>query len=138
MKLSIQPVATQFVNQAWPMVEEFIKSAEEKSGEVEYTADQIKVYLITGQWMLLVAADEEQKVHGAATVNFVNYPSDRVAFITAIGGKLIANEETFAQMCAILKDCGATKIQGMARESVARLWKRFGFEERSILVEAKI
>ena len=138
MKLNIQPVATQFVNQAWPMVEEFIKSAEEKSGAVEYTADQIKVYLVTGQWMLLVAADEEQKVHGAATVNFINYPSDRVAFITAIGGKLIANEETFAQMCAILKDCGATKVQGMARESVARLWKRFGFEERSILVETKI
>ena len=138
MTLSIQPVATQYVNQLWPKVEAFIKSAEEKSGETEYTAEQIKVYLATGQWMLLVAADENKEIHGAATVNFINYPNDRVAFITAIGGKLIANEETFAQMCAIVKDCGATKIQGMARESVARLWKRFGFEERSILVETKI
>lgn len=138
MTLNIQPVATQFVNQVWSDVEPFIKSAEEKSGATEYTAEHIKVYLVTGQWMLLVAADEENKIHGAATVNFINYPNDRIAFITAIGGKLIANEETFAQLCALLKECGATKIQGMARESVARLWKRFGFEERSILVEAKI
>jgi hypothetical protein len=138
MNLSIQPVATQFVNQVWSDVEAFIKSAEEKSGATEYNTEHIKVYLTTGQWMLLVAADEEKTIHGAAAVNFINYPNDRVAFITAIGGKLISNEDTYAQMCAILKECGATKIQGMARESVARLWKRFGFDERSILVEAKI
>jgi hypothetical protein len=138
MNLSIQPVATQFVSQVWAEVEPFIKSAEDKSGAVEYNTEHIKVYLATGQWMLIVAADEEKKIHGAAAVNFINYPNDRVAFITAIGGKLIANEDTYAQMCALFKDCGATKIQGMARESVARLWKRFGFEERSILVETKI
>lgn len=138
MKLNIQPVATQFVNQVWADVEVFIKSAEEKSGATEYNAEHIKMYLTSGQWMLVVAADEENKIHGAAAVNFINYPNDRVAFVTAIGGKLIANEETFAQLCALVKECGATKIQGMARESVARLWKRFGFEERSILVETKI
>lgn len=138
MTLTIQSVAPQFINQVWADVEAFIKSAEEKSGATEYGTEHIKVYLVTNQWMLLVAADEDKKIHGAAAVNFINYPNDRVAFITAIGGKLIANEDTYAQMCGLLKNCGATKIQGMARESVARLWKRFGFEERSILVETKI
>jgi hypothetical protein len=138
MTYKVQPVPTQLVNQIWSKVEPFIKSAEEKFGESEYTTDQIKVYLVTGQMMLLVATDDNSEIHGAATVSFINYPSDRVAFVTSIGGKLVTSPETFAQMSEIFKANGATKIQGTAKEAVARLWKRFGFEEKAILVEVKL
>jgi len=138
MNLKVVPVPTQYVNQTWSQVEAFIKSAEEKFGGAEYTTDQIKVYLVTGQWMLLVAVDEQEVVHGAATASFINYPNDRVAFVTAIGGKLISNPDTFKQMSDIFKANGATKIQGAAKEAIARLWGRFGFEEKAILVEYKL
>jgi hypothetical protein len=87
---------------------------------------------------LLVATDDSNQIHGAATVSFANYPKNRVAFITLIGGKLISNQDTFAQLCNILRHAGATKIQGMARPAIARLWKRYGFEERTTLVEVKL
>jgi hypothetical protein len=138
MSLVIKVIPSQHISQSWGLVEQFIKNAEEKFGGAEYTTDQIKVYLVQGQWMLLVAVDENNEVHGAATVSFINYPNDRVAFVTAIGGKLVTSEETFMQMSEILKVNGATKIQGVAKEAVARLWKRFGFEEKAILVEAKL
>lgn len=88
--------------------------------------------------MLLVAVDENNAVHGAAAVNIYNMPNYRVAFVVAIGGKLISNDETYAQLCALLKSFGATKIRGVAREAIARLWKRYGFRERYILVEADL
>lgn len=138
MTLKVQPVPVQLVNQVWSRVEPFIKSAEEKFGGSEYTTEQIKVYLVTGQMMLLVATDDNAEIHGAATVSFINYPNDRVAFVTAIGGKLVTSPETFAQMSDVFKANGATKIQGMAKEAVARLWKRFGFDEKAILVEVKL
>ena len=138
MTFKVQPVPVQLVNQVWSKVEPFIKSAEEKFGGSEYTTEQIKVYLVTGQMMLLVATDENAEIHGAATVSFINYPNDRVAFVTSIGGKLVTSPETFAQMAEVFKGNGATKIQGMAKEAVARLWKRFGFEEKAILVEVKL
>jgi hypothetical protein len=138
MTYKVQPVSTQIVNQIWHKVEPFIKIAEEKFGGSEYTTEQIKVYLVTGQMMLLVVTDENSKIHGAVTVSFINYPNDRVAFVTSIGGKLITNPETFAQMAEVFKANGATKIQGAAKEAVARLWKRFGFEEKAILVEVKL
>ena len=138
MTFKVQPVPVQLVNQVWSRVEPFIKSAEEKFGGSEYTTEQIKVYLVTGQMMLLVATDESAEIHGAATVSFISYPNDRVAFVTAIGGKLVTSPETFAQMSEVFKANGATKIQGMAKEAVARLWKRFGFEEKAILVEVKL
>ena len=138
MTYKVQSVPVQLVNQIWSKVEPFIKSAEEKFGGSEYTTDQIKVYLVTGQMMLLVAADENLEIHGAATVSYINYPNDRVAFVTSIGGKLVTSPETFAQMAEVFKANGATKIQGAAKEAVARLWKRFGFEEKAILVEVKL
>ena len=137
MTLQIRPVEPQYVAQAWPMVEKYIANALQYGGD-DYTLDQVKVYLAGNQWVLLVAVDEEGVIHGAATVSFINYPNDRIAFITFIGGKLISNKDTFAQMSGILKGFGATKIQGAARESIARLWRRFGFKERYRIVETKI
>ena len=137
MSLTIQPVETAFFHQTWPLVEGFIDSAM-KWGDGDYTMDQVKALLAKGNWLLLVAVDEDKTIHGAATVEFNNMPNARVAFITAIGGKLISSKDTYAQMCAILKNFGATTIQGAARKSVARLWHRYGFEERYIIVEAQL
>ena len=135
--MNVQYVPQQFTAQIWPRVEEYVKSALEY-GHGDYTLDQIKLLVCMGQWLLLIAVDEENHIHGAATVSFINYPNDRVAFITFIGGRLISNQDTFKEMCTILKSNGATKVQGMARPAIARLWKRYGFEERSTLVEVKI
>jgi len=137
VNLNIQPVFTAAFHQAWPLVEGFLVEAL-KWGEDDYTAEQAKVMLANGQWTLIVAVDEENTIHGAAAINFINMPNDRVAFVLAIGGKLISNQDTYTQFTALLKAHGATKIQGAARESIARLWTRYGFKERYRIVEAKI
>ena len=137
MTLTVRHVGHQYVHQTWPLVESYITEAQ-KYGGGDYTLDQIKVYVAQGTWLLLVAVDEEGKLHGAATVNFINMPNDRVAFITYIGGKLVSNKDVVKQLGNVLKGFGATKIQGAARESIARLWRRFGFYERYTIVETKI
>lgn len=137
MTLTVKYVQKEHAAQMWPLVETYIKSAMEH-GHGDYTLDQVKLLVCMGQWLLMIAMDEDSKIHGAATASFMNYPNDRVGFITFIGGKLITNQETFKQMCDILKQRGATKVQGMARPAIARLWKRYGFNERSTLVEVRI
>ena len=137
MNLTIQPVNITFFHQTWPLVEGFLAEAL-KWGEDDYTVEQAKANLANGTWLLVVAVDEENKIHGAAAVNFNNMPNDRVAFVVAIGGKLISNQDTYKQFTELLKAYGATKIQGAARESIARLWTRYGFKERYRIVEAKI
>ena len=137
MSLLIRHVPVQYVNQAWPLVEQYLAEAVQYGGD-DYTLDQVKVYVATGQWLLVVASDQAGAVKGAATVSFINYPNDRVAFVTFIGGRLISNQDTFKQFKDLLKANGATKIQGAAREAIARLWSRYGFKERYIIVETKI
>jgi len=139
MSIVVLPVPTQSVNQTLPLVEGFLKSAEDKVGVAEYSVEHIKVYLSAGQWLLLVAQEtDDSSLHGAATVNFINYPNDRVAYITALGGKGIVNPEVFAQLGEVLKGYGATKVQCAAQESAARLYERVGFEQKYSILEISI
>ena len=135
--MQVQQVPLQYIHAAWPKVERFIASALEYSNG-EYTPEQAKVLVAQGQWALFVAVDDNQEVQGAACVQFNNMPNDRVAFVVAIGGKLISNKDTWAQFTSILKANGATFVEGAARESIARLWTRYGFEEKYRIVGVRI
>lgn len=134
--MQVQRVDIAHVNQVWHLVEPFIANAMEYSCG-DYTVEQVKTLVVMGHWSLLVAVDDDG-VKGAATVSFSNRPSDRVAFITSIGGKLISNPDTFEQLKQLLASTGATYIEGAARESIARLWSRYGFEEKYRIVGVKI
>jgi hypothetical protein len=137
MSLTIQPVLPNYFHQTWPLVEKFIADALQW-GSDDYTVEQAKALLSRGDWLLVVATDKENNIHGASAINFFNMPNDRIAFVIAIGGKLISNQDTYMQFSTLLKNYGATKIQGAVRESIARLWTRYGFKERYRIVEAKL
>jgi hypothetical protein len=134
--MKILPVELGHLHHVWPSVEPFIASALEHAGG-DYSLASVKTLLSTGHWVLIVAVDE-QRILGAATVHMFNRPDDRVAFITAIGGRLISNDDTFQQLKTLLFSFGATCIEGAARESIARLWKRYGFEEKYRIVGIKL
>jgi hypothetical protein len=134
--MKIQHVPLDWVPAVWPKVQPFIASALEHA-KGEYTVEHVQAYLTSGQWALLVAVDGET-IHGAATVNFFNRPNDRVAFITAIGGRMIGTQDSVDQLKALMLTMGATTIEGAARESIARLWSRYGFEEKYRIVGVKL
>jgi hypothetical protein len=143
MNLKIQYVDTNYVAQIWPLVEQYLLDALLKDNDLPdwsncYNIHHVQGFLTSGLWLLLVATDEEGNIQGASTVSFANYPMARVAFITLIGGRLISNKDTFEQLKVLLKQRGATKVQGYGRESIVRLWKRYGFEPRTTLVEVKL
>lgn len=141
MTLRVAPVDPNFIQQVWPRVADFIKSAVDKGSNSDtrnYNEQHIQQFLTSGAWTLLVAVDDANEIHGACTISFMSYPLHRVAFVTAIGGKLVSSEETFAQLKQFCLSNGATKIQGYGRDAIVRLWSRYGFEPVSTLVEVKL
>lgn len=135
--MRIEVVHPDHFQYAWPLVEPFISSALEHS-HGEYTTEQAKVYLASGAWTLYVAVDDAGALHGAGAVQFNSMPNDRVAFVIAIGGKLFTSQNTWQQFVDLLKSRGATRVEGAARESIARLWKRYGFDEKYRVVSVRI
>ena len=143
MSLTVRPVDVSHIQQVWPMVQGYVQEALDKGGDFPEWADgynvhHIQSFVTSGQWLLLVAIDEEKAIHWAMTISFINYPLHRVAFVTTTGGKFIANPELLEQLKALVKLHGATKIQAFCRESMVRLLSRAGFEPRNTLVETLV
>ena len=83
--------------------------------------------------------DNENNIHGAFTVEITNFPNERIAFTTSVGGKGITEQGLWNQYEQWLKNNGVTMIRGAAHETVARLWRRkFGVQSRYIIVEKKL
>jgi hypothetical protein len=134
MSLTIQPVNVAYFHQTWELVEDlFIKLSKYNAGD--YTVEQTKSLIASGNWVLLVATDEENVIHGAATVSFYNMPNYRVGFIMGMAGKAIVNKDVYDQVCKFIKANGATRVQCTARESAARLYKQVGMKQRHIIME---
>jgi hypothetical protein len=131
MSIKVQTVDVNHISQVWPLVEIYLNDALTKDNEAPersecYNIHHVQSFLTSGSWLLLVAVDEQNEIHGAATVSFINYPLHRVAFITLTGGKLVLNRETFKQLKEILRQRGATKVQAYGRDSMVRLLQRTG------------
>ncbi|MBK9497419.1 MAG: hypothetical protein IPO08_23435 [Xanthomonadales bacterium] len=135
--MKLEYIHPHHVVSVWPRVEKMLADAIAFSGG-EYSADQLKVLLVTGHQVLLIALDGDD-VAGAVTVASECYPNVTVAFITAIGGRLISDADLFSQLKAWCLQRGYTRIRGLARESVARLWRqKFKFYEISRVVEVSL
>jgi hypothetical protein len=137
MTVQIQTVDTKYIHQTWPLVEKYITESVNKGldgGTPDYSVDHILGYVASGQWTLIVAV-EDSKILGAMTISFINYPLNRVAFVTATGGKMIINNDTFEQLQRIAKYHGATKIQAMARPAMVKLLKTCGMEPCNTMME---
>jgi hypothetical protein len=143
MSIKIRPVETNHVSQVWPLVEKYLVDSLVKGGEKEgvdicYNIHHVQSFLTSGSWLLLVAVDEQNKIHGAATVSFINYPIHRIAFITLAGGQFIVNGSVLKQLWVILRQRGATKVQAYGRDSMVRLLRRNGFKPQTTLLEANL
>lgn len=136
MSLVVKHVHVSQIHPTWLLVEELFTKAVKQSND--YTLEQIKGLLVNGSWILLVATDEENVIHGAAAIHFYNMPNYRVGFITAMAGKNIVNKDVYEQICSFIKVNGVTRVQCAAKESTAKLYKQVGMEERHIIMETKL
>ena len=132
MPLKVQQVPLEYVNQTWDHVEHFLEAALEYSSG-DYNIEEVRVMVSLGSWQLIVATDEENTIHGALVVSYFNRPANRVGFVVAIGGKLVSNRATWAQFEDILRSNGATYLEGAGRESIVKLWSRYGMKQKYII-----
>jgi len=134
MSWKAKVVPADFANVVWDDVEGFLeRSVQYSYGEL--TLEEIKMRVLDGTWLLIVAIDDSDIIRGASTVTFFNRTDNRVAYVTSIGGRLLANLDTFSQYCDILRQHGATCIEGAVRDSLMRLWARLGAHKKTTIVQ---
>lgn len=131
----IPPVSIQ---QTWPLVEKYLADGLKYSAG-EYNVDQLKVMVVRGEHALFAFTDENGDISGAGTICFENYPNERVAFVSCVGGRALSTPKVFEQLKTWCVNHGATSIRGAGRDSIVRLWQmKFNFKKRYTIVEYKL
>ena len=130
-------IPSDYICQLWDQVEHYFKRAS-GTGTDDYTVEQIKFLLVQGKQTLFVIMDGE-KLIGAFSVEFSNYPNNKVMHIAAIGGKSVIEDETVKQLEDWARSQGATKIRAFAQEAQARLYRmKIGLNMVTHVVEKTI
>ena len=130
-------VPTNNIHQFWHLAEPHLQKAINESNG-EFTIDQLRQFVSQGQSDLLLIMDKDNKCHCAFTVQWINYPNDRVAYITYLGGR--TNNTSWEQFVIWVKNNGGTKIQGSTnKDSIVRLWRmKWGMKPKYTLMELSI
>lgn len=133
MSLEVRLIGSKCMPRVFPQVKNYIASGLEDANDC--TVDDAKEYLMRGDWQLFVVFNAENEINGAYVTTYNPAPAGKIAIIISAAGKGLASQDVFSQLCEIFKVSGAIKVQALARESAARLYKRVGFDNKAILVE---
>lgn len=132
--LDVGLVRAEDIHALWSKAEPFVESSC-REANADVSPVEVKLKLLSGEWTLIVVFDEEtQDIEGTVVVHVYNRLNDRVAFITAIGGKFITNGYSFERLRELLRDMGATCIEGNVRDSVLKLLSKLGFVKKSTTI----
>ena len=131
-----QPIHPDYLQRNWPIVKDWLEAGMRESNG-EYTVEQLKVFVMQGRHVLLCVILGERIV-GAMTIAFEDFPNERVAFVSSMGGAGIVNQEVLESVSDWCRRNGCTALRGAVRPSVAKLFKKLDFEQRYIIVEHKL
>lgn len=128
-----------FLDRVWPQVSGMLSAAVVHASD-DVTLDQLQYQIRRGECLLLVWADEElQHIEGVATLLFKDHPKQRIAFISFLGGEMgLTDPEKFSVLKEWCLERGASAIEAWCHPGSARLFQRFGFDQKYIVTRCAI
>jgi len=109
----------------WPIAAPMLQKAIDLEPEV-VTIEQVEYSVRTGRVFLLVWDEPEEGITGAVTVEFIDYPRERVAHVNLLGGKGIVRQHVFDEAKNWMRSFGATKAQCWARGTLVQMYEKMG------------
>jgi hypothetical protein len=92
------------------------------------TIEQVEYRIRTRQIVLLVWEEPEQGITGAVTVEFIDYPRERIAHVDLMGGRGIVREHVFEEAKSWMRTRGATKAQCWAKGTLVQMYEKMGMQ----------
>ena len=111
----------------WPVAAPLLQKAIDLEPEM-ITIEQVEYSARTGRVFLLVWEEPDVGITGAVTVEFMDYPRERVAHVNLMGGKGIVRDHVFEAAKDWMRSFGATKAQCWARGTLVQMYEKMGLE----------
>jgi hypothetical protein len=109
----------------WPIAAPMLQRALDLDPAV-VTIEQVEFSVRTGRTFLLVWDEPGEGITGAVTVEFIDYPRERVAHVNLMGGKGVVRQHVFDEAKEWMRSFGATKAQCWARGTLVQMYEKMG------------
>jgi hypothetical protein len=109
----------------WPIAAPLLQKAIDLEPEL-ITIEQVEYSVRTGKVFLLIWEEPDEGITGAVTVEFIDYPRERVAHVNLMGGKGIVRQHVFDEAKNWMRSFGATKAQCWARGTLVQMYEKMG------------
>jgi hypothetical protein len=123
--------------QVWPIAAPLLQKAIDLEPEM-VTIEQVEYSIRTGKVFLLVWEEPKEGITGAVTVEFMDYPRERVAHVNLMGGKGVVREHVFEEAKQWMRAFGATKAQCWAKGTLVQMYEKMGMENTHQVMRIKL
>ena len=111
----------------WPIAAPMLQKAIDLDPSV-VTIEQVEYAVRTGRTFLLVWEEPDEGITGAVTLEFIDYPRERVAHVDLMGGKGVVRDYVFEEAKQWMRSMGATKAQCWAKGTLVQMYEKMGME----------
>ena len=123
--MSLHHILPHQLPQVWAKAAPLLQKAIDLEPDL-ITIEQVEYSVRTGRTFLLVWEEPGEGVTGAVTVEFIDYPRERVAHVNLMGGKGVVRDYVFDEAKDWMKSFGATKAQCWAKGSLVQMYEKMG------------
>ena len=135
--MPLRPVHPSQLPTVWPIAAPLLQKAIDLEPEM-ITIEQVEYSVRTGRTFLLVWEESGEGITGAVTVEFIDYPRERVAHVNLMGGKGVVRDYVFDEAKGWMKSCGATKAQCWAKGSLVQMYEKMGMTNTHQVMREKL
>lgn len=121
----------------WPIAAPMLQRAIDLDPEV-VTIEQVEFSIRTGHTFLLVWDEPDVGITGAVTVEFIDYPRERVAHVNLMGGKGVVRQHVFDEAKNWMRSMGATTTQCWAKGTLVQMYEKMGMVNTHQVMREKL
>jgi hypothetical protein len=125
--MSLHYVAPNQLPQAWPVVAPLLQKAIDLDPSA-ITIEQVEYAVRTGKSHLLAWMEPDIGITGAVTVEFIDYPRERIAHVNLMGGKGVVRNYVFDEAKQWMRSMGATKAQCWCQDNLVPMYEKMGMK----------
>jgi hypothetical protein len=123
--------------QVWPVAAPLLQRAIDLDPDLN-KIEMVEYAVRTGRTFLLVWEEPGEGITGAAAVDLIDYPMERVAHGNLMGGKSIVRPHVIEELYKWMRLHGATTAQLWAKGTLVNMYEKLGLQVTHQVMRIKL
>lgn len=123
--------------QVWPVAAPLLQRAIDLDPDLN-KIEMVEYAVRTGRTFLLVWEEPGEGITGAAAVDLIDYPMERVAHGNLMGGKAIVRPHVIEELYKWMRLHGATTAQLWAKGTLVNMYEKLGLQVTHQVMRIKL